>query len=303
MTQPSYSSKTLSKGIHALVGGSGTPIVCIPGWPQTAEAFADVFPLLASEHRVFVLDAPGLGNSAPSTEGYTTKAISTTLAAAVEAELGEGTRYHLVGHDVGAWIAYPWACRFSSSSLLSVTFIDAGIPGRTITIPSLLPSFPLLPDEANLKLWQFSFNRLPELPEILTQGKERELLDWFFDLKCVHPERITRMKRDRYVESYSRPGAMTHGFNYYRAFPESARQYEEEFSNTKIATPVLAVGGQKAMGEAMRGVLALSAASEQSKLVIVDDCGHFVPEEQPEVTAREILTFARGAERASGLVM
>ncbi len=297
MTQPSYSSKTLSKGIHALVGGSGTPIVCIPGWPQTAEAFADVFPLLASEHRVFVLDAPGLGNSAPSTEGYTTKAISTTLAAAVEAELGEGTRYHLVGHDVGAWVAYPWACQFPSS-LLSVTFIDAGIPGRTITIPS-----PLLPDEANLKLWQFSFNRLPELPEILTQGKERELLDWFFDLKCVHPERITRTKRDRYVESYSRPGAMTHGFNYYRAFPESARQYDEEFSNSKIVAPVLAVGGQKAMGEAMRGVLGLSTASEQSKLVIVDDCGHFVPEEQPEATAREILTFARYAERASGHVM
>lgn len=53
-----------------------------------------------------------------------------------------------------------------------------------------------MPYEMNVKLWQFSFNRLPELPEILTQGKEKELLDWLFEMKAVRPERITRAKRE-----------------------------------------------------------------------------------------------------------
>ena len=51
--------------------------------------------------------------------------------------------------------------------------------------------FPL-PFEVNKKLWQFSFNILPELPELLTRGRERELFDWLFNNKAVHPERITR---------------------------------------------------------------------------------------------------------------
>jgi hypothetical protein len=48
-------------------------------------------------------------------------------------------------------------------------------------IPGLAPpqNFPLS-FEWNVKLWQFSFNTLPELPEILTQDRERELFDWLF---------------------------------------------------------------------------------------------------------------------------
>ncbi|KAI1623612.1 putative epoxide hydrolase [Exophiala viscosa] len=290
MSHPTYTSKSLTNGIHALTGGAnkGTsgPIICLAGWPQTAESFAEVFPLLAQDHHVLILDPPGLGSSAPSPKDYTTKTISNILAATVSAELGDQTKYHLIAHDIGAWIAYAWACQFPKS-LLSVTFIDAGIPGL---LPPL--EYPL-PDAANLRLWQFSFNALPELPEILTAGKERQLLDWFFDLKCVHPERITRAKRDHYVASYSKPGAMTNGFNYYRAFAGSARQYVDEFSQVKIDVPVLAIGGEKAMGSAMKIVLGIAEAEVQSrsKLVIVEDCGHFVPEEQPEITAREILAF------------
>ncbi|KAK4942901.1 hypothetical protein LTR10_017477 [Elasticomyces elasticus] len=290
MKQPTYTSKSLTNGIHALTGGTNpdtsTPIICLAGWPQTAESFAEVFPLLAQDHHVLILDPPGLGSSAPSPKDYTTKTISSILAAAVSTELGDQTRYHLIAHDIGAWIAYAWASQFSSS-LLSVTFIDAGIPGL---LPPL--QFPL-PEAANLRLWQFSFNALPELPEILTEGKERELLDWFFDLKCVQPERITRAKRDHYVANYSKPGGMTNGFNYYRAFAGSAKQFVDEFSQVKIPVPVLAIGAEKGMGSAMKSVLGIATteAQSRSKLVVVDDCGHFVPEEQPEIMAKEILAF------------
>ena len=46
----------------------------------------------------------GLGDSGPSTAGYDTAHISKVLADAIQSAI-DGS-YHLVGHDVGAWIAY-----------------------------------------------------------------------------------------------------------------------------------------------------------------------------------------------------
>lgn len=292
MAQTGCSSKTLANGIHALVGGSGATIICLPGWPQTAEAFAEVFPLLSKNHQVIVLDPPGLGDSAPSTNSYDTKAISNTLAAAAHSELGPSRKYHLVSHDVGAWIAYAWASQHPPS-VLSLMIIDSAVPGLAAPL-----SYPL-PDAANVKLWQFSFNRLPDLPEILTQGRERELLNWLFDNKSAHPERITPPKRDHYVACYSKPGAMSIGFAYYRAVPESTRQNREEFGTRKLGVPVLAIGGEIAAGESMRGIIDIAEKSDLSRFVVVRDCGHYVMEEQPEATAKEILEFIADVERAA----
>ncbi|KAK5048199.1 hypothetical protein LTR84_005869 [Exophiala bonariae] len=290
-----YVRKALSNGINALVAGtntSGTPIVCLSGWPQTAEAYSEMLPPLSKSHHVLALDLPGLGDSSPSTTGYTTKTISSILASAVASYLGTSTKYHLVGHDVGAWVAYPWAAHPQySSSLVSVTFLDGITPGL---FP--LPEYPL-PDAPNMKLWQFSFNRLPELPEILTQGRERAVLDWLFDKKSVHPERITATKRDRYVECYSRKGGMSAGFAYYRAIPEVMKDNREIKAKGMLKVPVLTVGGAQAAGRLMEGVLELTEEREKSRYLEIEDCGHYILEEQPEVASKELLAFIAEVEK------
>ncbi|KAE9378289.1 alpha/beta-hydrolase [Stipitochalara longipes BDJ] len=268
-----WESKTLTHGIHALVAGQGTPIVLLPGWPQTAEAFSELISLLSPHHTIYALDPPGLGDSAPSITGYDTTSISRTLHSAIETVISGP--YHLVGHDVGAWIAYAWAAQFPSS-LLSLTVLDSGIPG------TLQAAFPL-PYEVNLKLWQFSFNRLPDLPEILTKGKEKDLLDWLFETKAVHPERITKEKRERYVECYSKEGAMARGFAYYRAMDDSAVQ-NKGFGEQRLGMPVLALGGEsKAVGKGM--LVAMEKLADRAEGGVIEDCGHFVMEEQPEKLA------------------
>ena len=279
-----HQSDTLPHEIHALVAGEGTPIVLLPGWPQTAEAFSDLIPLLSPYYKLYILDPPGLGDSAPSSTGYTTAAISQTLHSAIASVISGP--YHLVGHDVGAWIAYAWAAQFPSS-ILSLTVLDSGIPG------SLQASFPL-PYEVNIKLWQFAFNRLPDIPEILVKGKEKELLDWLFDMKTVHPERITKEKRERYVEYYSRDGAMGRGFEYYRALDDSVVQ-NKAFGEKRLEMPVLALGGEKAAGGGM--LMQMEKLAEKAKGGVIEDCGHFVMEEQPEVVAGRLLEFLREVER------
>ena len=277
-------SENLSHGIHVYSGGEGSTVVLVPGWPETAEAYSELFPLLALDHSILCVDPPGLGDSAPSEIGYDTGAISRTLEDALRSLAKDG--FHLVGHDVGAWIAYAWAAQFPNR-VKSLTLIDAAIPGLA---PPL--AFPL-PFEVNIKLWQFSFSILPELPELLTRGRERELFDWLFENRAKHPERIARAKRDRYVECYSKPGAMSNGFAYYRSGSVSASQ-NIQFSKEKLPVPVLALGGSGGMGERLR--LLMEPLAERVDGGSIEDCGHYVMEEQPDLLAGRLLDFFLSVE-------
>ena len=281
-----WQSETLANGIHAFVegSGSGTPVILLPGWPETAEAYTELFPALSARHPTFAVDPPGLGNSQPSTKGYDTETISKLLEESLRPVVGD--TYHLVGHDLGAWMAYAWAAQFPDR-VKSLTLLDAAIPGLAAQ-----PTYPL-PYQLNLKLWQFSFNSLPDLPEVLTKGRERELFNWLFDQKATHPEKLTQARRDHYVECYARPGAMSQGFAYYRSAALSASQ-NIEFGKTKLQMPVLALGGQGGVGANMRKSIEALASNVQGGQI--DDCGHYVMEEQPAQVAQQLLDFFHHVE-------
>ena len=284
---PLWKKTRLAGGIHALTAGSGTTVVLLPGWPETGEAYSEVFAQLAERYQVFALDPPGLGESDPPAGGYDTASIAKSLAAAVKALTSESL--HLVGHDVGGWIAYAWAAQFPEH-IKSLTLLDTAVPGT-----GAAQTFPLLPD-LNVKLWQFSFNTLPDLPEILTTGRERELFDWLFKQKSEQLDRIPQANRDRYVEAYARSGAMSRGFAYYRAVAESAKQ-NKEFSKTKLPMPVLAWGGRSGTGDRLKS--SMEALALRVEGGVIEDCGHYVMEEQPEFVARDLLRFFEKVEASS----
>ena len=277
----------LEGGIHGLAAGSGTTVVLLSGWPETAEAYSEIIPQLADNHQVLALDPPGLGGSNPAKEGYDTANIAKILANAVKA-FTPG-RIHLVGHDVGGWIAYAWAAQFPEH-LQSLTLLDTAVPGTGAP-----QTFPLQP-ELNVKLWQFCFNTLPDLPEILTQGRERELFDWLYKQKSEQFDRIPQANRDRYVEAYARPGAMSRGFAYYRAVAESSKQ-NKEFSKAKLPIPVLALGGKSGTGDRLKS--SMESLAFQVEGGAIKDCGHYVMEEQPDVVAHELLRFFETVEARS----
>ena len=88
---------------------------------------------------------------------------------------------------------------------------------------------------------------------------------------------------------------MSQGFAYYRGVAESARQ-NIAFRKKKLHMPVLALGGKTAGGDALRksmGNLAVSVEGGE-----VDDCGHYVLEEQLEQVATKLLDFFRTPESA-----
>jgi pimeloyl-ACP methyl ester carboxylesterase len=62
----------------------------------------------------------------------------------------------------------------------------------------------------------------------------------------------------------------------------------------KVQLPVIALGGDKSLGDKVRHMVAMVADSVEGHTLA--DCGHFIPEEQPE----EVMAYiSRLAERAA----
>lgn len=203
------------------------------------------------------------------------------MAEAIHSTLKPDEPYHLLGHDIGGWIAYPWAAQYPAR-IKSLSILDASVPG-------FLPRFTFpLSNADNLRLWQFSFHALPELPEILITGKEREFLTWFFQRKTVRKDVLDRF--EDYIEVYERPGALSRSFEYYRAYEVSAKQ-NLEFARRFLQIPVMALGGEASVGEGMVGLVKGFVDGRMVEGGAIGECGHFLPEEQPDAVVERVMEF------------
>lgn len=264
--------------IHHVVCGDGPPVILVPGWPQTWYAWRRVMPLLADAgYRAVALDPPGMGESGFLTGDYDTARVALLLRAAVRA-LGFD-RFHLVGHDIGSWISFAWAARHGAD-LRTVTLTDAFLPGVTPDAALSIENAP--------RVFQLFFNAVPEIPELLTTGHERELLAWLFRTKSVDPDTIGPADLDEYMRSYGDPARMTAGFAYYRAVPANIAQNR---AASALSMPVLALGAEKGTGKAM--LRALEPHAPHLSGGQIDGAGHYLPEESPEALTRRILDFIR----------
>ncbi|NKX88701.1 alpha/beta fold hydrolase [Nocardia coubleae] len=93
--------------LSAAVGGSGSPIVLLHGFPQTRLMWRHVAADLATEHTVICPDLRGYGASdKPLDDGdtYSKRVMAADIVALARA-LGHD-RFALVGHDRGALVAF-----------------------------------------------------------------------------------------------------------------------------------------------------------------------------------------------------
>lgn len=268
--------------LHYVIGGKeeGETVVLLAGYPQSGFAWRKVMPLLAQRYRVIVPDLPGQGDSDRPQDGYDTQSLATAL----HTLLGklDARRYHLAAHDVGAWVAYPYAALFGDE-VSKLALLDAGIPG--ITLPEALPVAP----ERAWRTWHFAFHAIADLPELLIAGKERAYLDWFLRRKTANPQTFTDADIDEYLRVFTKEGGLRAGLAYYRAADVSARQNRELSTRGKLRMPVLALSADQGSIADMAGPLRDYA--EEVRGATIAHCGHFLPEEQPAAVGEALLRF------------
>jgi pimeloyl-ACP methyl ester carboxylesterase len=265
--------------LHYVIGGSGDPVLLVPGWPQSWYAWRRVMPLLARRFTVVAVDPPGLGDSDKPADGYDTGSVAMRLKELTTA-LG-WDHFQFVGHDIGCWIGYPFAARFPEA-VRKLVMIDAAVPG---VAPS--DAYAFAPERIH-RNWHFFFNALPDLPEALVVGRERAFLAWLFQAKTENPAAIDAVALDEYVRCYSVPGAWRAGMAYYRAIFQDIEQ-NRAHAVQRIKMPILAIGGETGLGEMMQRMMQTVADDVTGR--VIPNCGHYVPEEAPEVLSDMLVEF------------
>lgn len=172
----------------------------------------------------------------------------------------------------------------TESNIPGVTTFAGGIPSETV----------------NLKSWQFAFNRLNDLPEMLVQGRERAYLAWIFATKSFRSYAIEPAALDEYTRQYSAPGAMRAGFAWYRAdFDADGLAQAKARGAKRLTMPVLALGGSEGVGDALRATVASLGDRAQGGPITgaTTGCGHFLPEECPDELTEAVLKFWHSTPR------
>ena len=255
--------------------GRGEKILLISGFPQTRRSWNRIIPFLSTQFELIPADLPGFGDSGFLAAPATTENVGKVFHAFAG---NLGASLHVVAHDFGAWCAYSWALQFPQD-FKSLTLIDAGIPGVTLTDEVLLSDYK--------RKWNFIFQMLPDLPAELTRGKEDVYVGWWFKNKVYRPGAVPPDDVAAYVRAYAREGRMDAAFDYCRNIEEDMRFNKSRFRG-KLPVRLLAVGGDHAipnMGDSLKPYF------EDVTSLVISESGHFVPEEQPEALARAIATF------------
>ena len=271
--------------LHYVIGGKGTPLVLLPGWPETWWEFHLIMPTLAARYRVIAVDLRGMGGSAKPPTGYDKKNMARDIYELVR-HLGLD-KVNVAGHDIGSMVAFSFAANHPEATL-KVALLDVPHPDPLFSELRMLPE----PGKFGAKIdgehpgypWWFAFHQVKGLPERVLEGRFQIYQDFLIDYLVKDSKSIGPRDRAIYAAAYSSSDAIRAGDAWYQTFPEDiidSKTYK------KLEMPVLGLGAT--------GYTWLQAAvppkATNFRLVKVENSGHFMQEEQPEFVAKSFVEF------------
>jgi pimeloyl-ACP methyl ester carboxylesterase len=266
--------KTDGATIHVRVGGNGPAVVMLHGFGDTGDMWAPLAAALVKDHTVVVPDLRGMGLSSYADTGYDKKTQAQDIARVMDKLNVQ--KAALVTHDIGNMVGYALAAQYPDRITRWVV-IDAPLPG-------------IGPWDEILKsplLWHFNF-RGPDVDR-LVKGRERIYLDRFWNELSANPKAIDEATRQHYAKIYARPGAMHAAFNQFAAFSQDASDNKSFAAKGKLTMPILALGAEKSFGEQQAAIMREVGTNVEGG--IIANSGHWIMEEQPEVTVNAVRAF------------
>ena len=263
--------------------GSGTiPLVLLHGWPQTSYAWRHVTPLLTSDCRTLAYDLPGIGSSEPATDRLDKWSISGDLHASLDRRGIQ--RPLVVGHDMGAQIAYAYLRRYPAQ-VRGVMVLDTPVIGVGGSEEVLTSS----------AFWHLGFHQTMSgdtgLAELLVTGREHRYFRSHIDRFAAHPDAISDADVGIYVQGYEGPQRLTAGFALYRAIPLDIARNERRTGT--VDPPIQLAFAEYCHATVLPEVAAglREVGSRHVATSIIADSGHWVAEEQPAKVAAAINRF------------
>ncbi|MFR9780780.1 alpha/beta fold hydrolase [Micromonospora sp. MS34] len=180
--------------LNVAVGGTGSPIVLLHGFPQTHVMWRHVAGDLATDHTVICPDLRGYGASdkpdARDADTYSKRTMATDILT-LASQLGH-ERFALAGHDRGALVA-----------------IRAGLDHpATITHLAILDVLPTLDmwdilhgSSAAVAFHLYLMAQPPGLPEQMISANADAFFGYFLDLWAKNPHAIPADLRAEYLKA------------------------------------------------------------------------------------------------------
>ena len=281
--------ETSSLTINLVRGGAGPPLLLLHGYPQNHVMWHKVAPTLAAHYTVVAPDLRGYGDSdKPASDDLIDHCKRASAQDQVEAMAALGfERFHVVGHDRGARVGHRMA-------------LDHAARVRTFTSLDVVASqavFENMDRDLAFSFFHWHLMRQPApFPETLIGNSAKLFLDFLLTQWCADEAAITPEAYAEYLRCFSDPETLRCMCMDYRAIPLDL-EHDEADRDRKIACPMLMLwAGDMArrpgwqIGKAL-GVLESWRERADDVQGRALDCGHFLPEEAPEETAREILAF------------
>jgi pimeloyl-ACP methyl ester carboxylesterase len=259
--------------LNVAVGGSGTPVVLLHGFPQTHLMWRHVAADLAADHTVICPDLRGYGASDKPAErdpGTYSKRTMAGDIVTLAANLGH-PRFALAGHDRGALVA-----------------VRAGLdhPGA-ITHLAVLDVLPTLDmwnilhgADARIAFHLYLMAQPPGLPEQMIEASADAFFGYFLDAWVRKPQAIPADVRAEYLTA-SR-AAVTSIVADYRASAGIDLDHDraDRAAGNRLAMPVTVV--QQDWGAALGyDATALWRAWAPELEHRTTSTGHFMAEEEP----------------------
>ena len=271
--------------LHYVIGGSGTPLVLLGGWPETWWEFHKMMPELAKQYRVIAVDFRGMGGSEKPAGGYDKKNMAKDIY-----ELMQQLKFpqvYMAGHDIGSMVAYSFAANYPDATK-KLILMDVAPADKSLMTWPILPqvnTFGDRIDPAHAFPWWFAFHQVKGLPEKMLEGGRISLeQDWIFHYLAINDASIPPEDRAVYATAYYTADAIRAGDAWYQTFSQDAI---DDDGYAKINMPVLALGGP-GYGW-LKGVMTSKATN--LRVVQVENSGHFIPEEQPDFATRAFIEF------------
>ncbi|MEO3823046.1 alpha/beta hydrolase [Actinomadura sp. B10D3] len=176
--------------LNAAVGGSGSPIVLLHGFPQTHLMWRHVAADLAADHTVIAPDLRGYGDSGKPSDGYSKRTMAADVVALARA-LGHD-RFALAGHDRGALVAFR-AGLDHPATITHLACLDV--------LPTLDMWDVLHGTTAAAGFHLYLMAQPPGLPERLIAGEPDAFFGHFLDLWGNDPSAIPPDIRAAYLDA------------------------------------------------------------------------------------------------------
>jgi len=273
--------------INAVVGGSGPPLLLLHGHPQTLSIWHRVAPTLARSFTVVAADLRGYGDSSKPPGGadharYSKREMAADMQSLM-LTLGH-ERFAVLAHDRGARVAHRLA-------------VDHPAAVRRLVLLDIAPTldmYALANEDFARAYWHWFFLIQPApLPERLIEADPAAYVRDVMGRRSAGLAPFDPLALAEYQRCMALPGAAHAICEDYRAAAGIDLEHDrsDRTQERRLAQPLLVLWGAEGVVQRCFDPLALwqrIATNVQGEAL---PCGHYIPEEAPELLLAKALPF------------